>query len=30
MKTPLTSMIGYLSLLDEAKDMPIEQKRKNM
>ncbi|MCM3785858.1 HAMP domain-containing histidine kinase [Neobacillus mesonae] len=27
-KTPLTSIIGYLSLLDEAKDMPIEQKAK--
>jgi two-component system sensor histidine kinase VanS len=27
-KTPLTSMIGYLSLLDEAKDMPVEQKEK--
>lgn len=27
-KTPLTSIIGYLSLLDEAKDMPIEQKEK--
>lgn len=24
-KTPLTSVIGYLSLLDEASDMPIEQ-----
>ncbi|MFD1130915.1 MULTISPECIES: vancomycin resistance histidine kinase VanS [unclassified Paenibacillus] len=29
-KTPLTSIIGYLSLLDEAKDMPIEQKAKYM
>lgn len=28
-KTPLTSIIGYLSLLDEARDMPVEQK-KNM
>ncbi len=27
-KTPLTSVIGYLSLLDEAQDMPIEQKTK--
>ena len=27
-KTPLTSVIGYLSLLDEAKDMPLEQKSK--
>ena len=27
-KTPLTSIIGYLSLLDEAKDMPIKQKEK--
>ncbi len=27
-KTPLTSIIGYLSLLDEAKDMPVEQKEK--
>ncbi len=27
-KTPLTSVIGYLSLLDEATDMPIEQKAK--
>ena len=25
-KTPLTSVIGYLSLLDEVPDMPIEQK----
>lgn len=25
-KTPLTSVIGYLSLLDEAPDMPSEQK----
>jgi len=25
-KTPLTSVIGYLSLLDEAPDMPIAQK----
>lgn len=28
LKTPLTSVIGYLSLLDEASDMPPEQKRK--
>lgn len=27
-KTPLTSVIGYLSLLDEAYDMPLEQKAK--
>lgn len=27
-KTPLTSVIGYLSLLDETPDMPIEQKAK--
>lgn len=27
-KTPLTSVIGYLSLLNEAKDMPPEQKDK--
>lgn len=27
-KTPLTSVIGYLSLLDEAADMPVEQKAK--
>lgn len=28
LKTPLTSVIGYLSLLDEAPDMPTEQKAK--
>lgn len=28
LKTPLTSVIGYLSLLDEAPDMPDEQKAK--
>ena len=28
LKTPLTSIIGYLSLLDEAPDMPDEQKQK--
>lgn len=28
LKTPLTSVIGYLNLLDEASDMPIEQKKK--
>lgn len=28
LKTPLASIIGYLSLLDEAPDMPIEQKTK--
>ncbi len=27
-RTPLTSVIGYLSLLDEALDMPMEQKAK--
>jgi len=27
-KTPLTSVIGYLNLLDEAPDMPAEQKSK--
>jgi len=27
-KTPLTSIIGYLSLLDEAPDMPAEQRAK--
>lgn len=27
-KTPLTSVIGYLSLLEEAPDMPTEQKAK--
>jgi two-component system sensor histidine kinase VanS len=27
-KTPLTSVIGYLSLLDEAPDLPLEQKAK--
>lgn len=27
-KTPLTSVIGYLSLLDEAKDMPEDQREK--
>ncbi len=26
LRTPLTSVIGYLSLLDEAPDMPVEQK----
>lgn len=28
MKTPLTSVIGYLSLLEEAQDMPPEQRNK--
>lgn len=28
LKTPLTSVIGYLSLLDEAPDMPEKQKQK--
>lgn len=27
-RTPLTAVIGYLSLLDEANDMPVEQKEK--
>ncbi len=27
-QTPLTAVIGYLSLLDEAPDMPVEQKAK--
>lgn len=27
-RTPLTSVIGYLSLLDEAADMPLEQRAK--
>jgi two-component system sensor histidine kinase VanS len=27
-KTPLTSVIGYLSLLNEAPDMPVEQRAK--
>lgn len=29
-KTPLTSVIGYLSLLEEASDMPVEQRAKYM
>ena len=28
LKTPLTSVIGYLSLLNESPDMPVEQKAK--
>ena len=28
LKTPLTSVVGYLSLLEEAQDMPPEQKAK--
>ena len=28
LKTPLTSVIGYLSLLDDAPDMPSDQKKK--
>lgn len=28
LKTPLTSVVGYLSLLEEASDMPTEQKAK--
>lgn len=28
LKTPLTSVIGYLSLLEEAKDLPVEQRAK--
>ena len=27
-KTPLTSMIGYLSILDEIDDMPVSQRKK--
>lgn len=27
-KTPLTSIIGYLSLLDEAPELPVEQRQK--
>ena len=27
-RTPLTSVVGYLSLLEEAPDMPVEQKAK--
>ncbi len=27
-KTPLTSVVGYLNLLDKSKDMPLEQKDK--
>lgn len=30
LKTPLTSIIGYLSLLTEAPDMPLEQRAKYM
>lgn len=30
LKTPLTSVIGYLSLMDEAPDMPAAQKTKYM
>lgn len=28
LKTPLTSVIGYLSLLEEASDLPVEQRAK--
>ncbi len=28
LKTPLTSVIGYLSLLEEAEDLPVEQRAK--
>lgn len=28
LKTPLTSIIAYLSLLNEAPDMPVEQRAK--
>lgn len=28
LRTPLTSVIGYLNLLDEATDMPVEQREK--
>lgn len=27
-KTPLTSVVGYLSLLDEAPEMPVEQRKR--
>ena len=27
-RTPMTSVVGYLSLLDEARDMPEEQRRR--
>ena len=27
-RTPLTTVIGYLSLLNEATDMPVDQKAK--
>lgn len=30
LKTPLTSVIGYLSLMEEAPDMPVEQRAKYM
>ncbi len=30
LKTPLTSIVGYLSLLEEAPDMPAEQRAKYM
>jgi len=30
LKTPLTSIIGYLSLLNEAPEMPVEQRAKYM
>lgn len=29
-RTPLTSVIGYLSLLEEEPDMPVEQRAKNV
>lgn len=29
-RTPLTSVIGYLNLLEETPDMPIEQRAKNL
>ncbi len=29
-RTPLTSVIGYLSLLEEAPDMPVDQRARNL
>lgn len=29
-RTPLTSVIGYLNLLEEAPDMPVDQRAKNL
>ena len=30
LKTPLTSVLGYLSLLEEAPDMPVDQRARNL